>query len=74
MLVGHMISTVDKAVAELRAASEKPVNLFSVVQRLALDIAAHTMFSLELAQNGPALRQLRLCGMARDWAGRACST
>ena len=56
MLVGHMISTVDEAVAELHAASEKPVNLFSVVQRLALDIAAHTMFSLELAQNGPALR------------------
>ena len=56
MFVGHMSSTVDKAVAELHAASEKPVNLFSVVQRLALDIAAHTMFSLELAQNGPALR------------------
>ena len=56
LLVPHMLSTTDEMVAELRAAGDKPVSLFAAVQHLALEIAAHTMFSLEMREHGPVLR------------------
>ena len=56
MLVPHMLSAINETVAELRALGTEPANLFATVQRLALEIAARTMFSLEMRQNGPALR------------------
>src|SRR5215217_7226244 len=51
-----MLSPTSELIDELRAAGGQPTNLFSAVQRLALEVAARTMFSLEMRQNSPALR------------------
>jgi cytochrome P450 len=56
LLVPHMLSPINETVTELQALGDEPANLFAAVQRLALEIAARTMFSLEMRQNSPALR------------------
>jgi cytochrome P450 len=46
----------DRLVAELAASGDEPVDLFGQLQLLALDIAGAALFSLDLREEGPALR------------------
>ena len=43
-------------IGSLAAAEKEQVDLFPMIQRLALEIAGRTMFSLEMGRHGPALR------------------
>ena len=56
MLVPHMVSATDNAIAALDAKCGVPVDLREAMQHLALDIAGRTMFSFEIARHGAALR------------------
>ncbi|MFL5182054.1 MAG: cytochrome P450 [Microvirga sp.] len=56
LLVPHMLAPTEELLAELHAAGGAPVNLFAAVQRLALEIAGRTMFSLEMRAHSGALR------------------
>lgn len=56
MLVGHMESAAKEAVADLGARACAPVDLLAAVQGLTLEIAGRTMFSVEMRERGPALR------------------
>jgi cytochrome P450 len=58
MLVRHVASTTAPVVARLAASADKPVDLLAIMQFLALDIAARSMFSLEMQQHGAALRAM----------------
>jgi cytochrome P450 len=55
-LVPHMLAPTQRLIDDLRAAAPGPVDVFSVVQRLALDIAGRTMFSLEMDEESERLR------------------
>ncbi|KQQ25022.1 cytochrome P450 [Methylobacterium sp. Leaf123] len=56
-LVPHILSASDEAVAALDgAAARGPVDLFPALQRLALEIAGRTMFSVGMARHGDRLR------------------
>lgn len=57
LLVPHILSATREAVVELIASGPEPLDLFGAVQRLALEIAGRTMFSLEMRRHGPALRR-----------------
>ena len=56
MLVPHMLSPARETVAELRGTLDAPVDVFAMTQRLALEIAGRTMFSLEMDQHSDRLR------------------
>ena len=56
LLVPHIRSATNEMIGGLTDATG-PVELFPRIQRLALEIAARTMFSLEMGQHGPALRE-----------------
>src|SRR5215207_3748710 len=58
LLAPHMIGPTEEAIADLRAAGDQPVNLFAAVQRLALEIAGRTMFSLEMRDHSGVLRDM----------------
>ena len=58
LLAPHMLGPTEEAIAELRAARGEPVNLFAAVQRLALEIAGRTMFSLEMREYSGVLRDM----------------
>ncbi|TKW79538.1 MAG: cytochrome P450, partial [Bradyrhizobium icense] len=51
-----MTAAVDETVAKLRAASNAPVDLREVMQRMTLEIAGRTMFSFGMDTHGAALR------------------
>lgn len=55
-LVPHMVSAIDETVAELQAASGAPVDLRETMQRMTLEIAGRTMFSVGMVRHGKALR------------------
>ncbi len=56
-LVPHILSASDEAVAALEGpAARGPVDLFAALQRLALEIAGRTMFSVGMARHGDRLR------------------
>ena len=56
-LVPHILSASDEAVAALEGpAARRPVDLFAALQRLALEIAGRTMFSVGMADHGDRLR------------------
>jgi cytochrome P450 len=57
MLARHIAGTAETAIARL-AAAPQPVDLLSAMQFLALEIAARSMFSLEMNRYGPALRRM----------------
>src|SRR5262245_227197 len=57
MLARHVVAATEEAVPRL-AATRGPVDLLATVQFLALEIAARSMFSLEMQRYGAALRQL----------------
>jgi cytochrome P450 len=58
LLAPHMLGPTEEAMADLRAARGGPVNLFAAVQRLALEIAGRTMFSLEMREHSGVLRDM----------------
>jgi unspecific monooxygenase len=55
-LVPHMITVINETIAKLQRTSGEPVDLREAMQRMALEIAGRTMFSLEMGRHGPALR------------------
>src|ERR1700754_692119 len=55
-LVPHMVDAIDETVAKLRTASNAPVDLREVMQRLTLEIAGRTMFSFGMDTHGARLR------------------
>jgi cytochrome P450 len=56
LLIPHIRSATDEMLSDLAAGETDQVDLFPRIQRLALEIAGRTMFSLEMGQFGPALR------------------
>ena len=55
-LVPHMVAAIDRTVAELRTKAAGPVDLREAMQRMALEIAGRSMFSLGMDRHGPTLR------------------
>jgi cytochrome P450 len=56
MLSRHIVAGAERAVARLTAAADAPIDLLAAMQSTALDIAGRSMFSLEMAQYGDAMR------------------
>ena len=56
LLIPHIRSATTEMIGSLAAAEKERVNLFPLIQRLALEIAGRTMFSLEMGRRGPKLR------------------
>src|ERR1700722_14724799 len=57
MLAQHVAGAAQEAIVRLAAASQ-PVDILAAMQFLALEIAARSMFSLEMHRYGPALRRM----------------
>ena len=57
LLVPHIRSATHEMVTRLAAGEQQQVDLFPMIQHLALEIAGRTMFSLETRQYGSALRR-----------------
>jgi cytochrome P450 len=55
-LIPHMVGAIDETVAKLKAASNAPVDLREVMQRMTLEIAGRTMFSFGMDKHGATLR------------------
>jgi unspecific monooxygenase len=55
-LIPHMVGAIEETVAKLKAASNAPVDLREVMQRMTLEIAGRTMFSFGMEQRGATLR------------------
>src|SRR6185437_3778619 len=55
-LVPHMVASIDQTVAQLRAKATAPVDLREAMQRMALEIAGRSMFSLGMDRHGATLR------------------
>lgn len=60
LLARHIAAAVDDFVADLASDAAAEVDILALMQGLALDIAARSMFSLELAEFGPRMRGLLL--------------
>jgi cytochrome P450 len=59
MMARHVALATEETIEQLAQTSERfPVDILSAVQFLALEIAARSMFSLEMRQHSAALRQL----------------
>jgi unspecific monooxygenase len=58
LLTRHVIHAVDLLVARLTASAERPLDLLTVMQSLALEIAGNSMFSLGMERHRPELRDL----------------
>ena len=58
VLAGHIAACAEAACQTLEAGGEGSVDLLGVMQRLALDIAAASMFAIETAAFGGALRAM----------------
>ena len=59
MLARHVVLATEEAMAKISViAARNPVDILAAVQLLALEIAARSMFSLEMRRYGPALRRL----------------
>jgi cytochrome P450 len=56
-LVPHMVSATDETIAVLSKLCGGPVDLREIMQRMTLEIAGRTMFSFEMGDRGPALRE-----------------
>jgi cytochrome P450 len=55
-LVPHMIAVTDETVEKLKASGNAPVDLREKMQRMTLEIAGRTMFSLGMDRHGGTLR------------------
>jgi cytochrome P450 len=60
LLIPHMCSALQAMLGELDCKSAEPVDLFTTMQHLALEIAGRSMFSLEMKQHGRELREFVL--------------
>ena len=58
MLARHIVGAAEEAISRLAAAEGQPVDLLAAMQFLALEVAARSMFSLEMHEHGAALRTL----------------
>jgi cytochrome P450 len=58
MLAQHVAGAAQEAITRLAAAASQPVDILAAMQFLALEIAARSMFSLEMHRYGPALRRM----------------
>ena len=58
MLARHIALTTEAVLTRLAVQSDQPIDLLSSMQMLALDIAGRSMFSLEMDQYGPPMRQM----------------
>ncbi len=58
ILSRHVVTVTARAEDEIAALGGRPVELMPLLQRLALDIAGQSMFSLEMAAFGADLRRL----------------
>jgi unspecific monooxygenase len=58
MLARHVASAAEAEIARLAAAPGAPVDVLASMRFLALETAARSMFSLEMAQYGPALHRM----------------
>ena len=58
ILARHIASATAETISRLAASSDKPVDILATVQFLALEIAARSMFSLEMTQHGAAMRKM----------------
>ena len=58
VLARHIVGAAADAADGLAQSGDRPVDLLAAMQVLALEIAARSMFSLEMHSHGPALRQL----------------
>ena len=56
MLVPHMRAVTDETIAALKGKTGQSVDLREVMQRMTLEIAGRTMFSLGMAHHGATLR------------------
>jgi unspecific monooxygenase len=56
MLARHIAAATEAAMARLREAAGAPIDMLAAMQNLTLDIAGQSMFSLEMAQYGGAMR------------------
>jgi unspecific monooxygenase len=57
MLARHIAAVARDTVESLAAEANRPVNLLAAMEHTALEIAGRSMFSLEMAQYGAALRE-----------------
>ncbi|HTO85807.1 MAG TPA: cytochrome P450 [Methylomirabilota bacterium] len=57
ILARHVAAAAADTIARLSAQTGEPVDLLSLMQFLALEIAGRSMFSLEMQQHGAALRR-----------------
>jgi unspecific monooxygenase len=64
-LARHVVATAGRLATDLAAAEGQTVNLVPVFQRLALEIIGGAIFSLDMTQYGPELRDLILRYAAR---------
>ncbi len=67
ILARHIVTVAARAEDEFATLGGRPVELMPLLQRLTLDIAGQSMFSLEMAAFGAPLRAL-LMRYARDFA------
>jgi unspecific monooxygenase len=58
MLTRHVVRALDDFIARLEARSGQTIDLLPEMQRLALDIAGRSMFSLEMDQYGGSIREM----------------
>jgi cytochrome P450 len=58
MLARHVAGAAQEAIARLAAGASQPVDLLAAMQSLTLEVAARSMFSLEMHRYGPALRRM----------------
>jgi cytochrome P450 len=56
-LILHMTAAIGETIAKLKAASNAPVDLREVMQRMTLEIAGRTMFSFGMDKHGASLRE-----------------
>ena len=57
LLTPHIVTAANEAISDLRRTGRESVDLFSILQHLALEIAGRTMFSLEMNRHGAKLRE-----------------
>jgi len=58
LLARHVIACVEEAIVRLSHQAAQPVDLLSAMQFLALEVAGRSMFSLEMARFGAAMRAM----------------
>lgn len=57
MLARHIVTSTQQALARLEAEAGQPIDLLAATQTLALDIAARSMFSMEMDRYGAPIRR-----------------